>query len=649
VSGIVGIYYLDGRPIDRTDLRHMVDTLAYRGPDGSAIWSEGSVGFGHRMLWTTPESLHEKLPFTDTSGNFTITADARIDNRDELLSALSVTSRWSSQVSDSEIILAAYEKWGERCVERLLGDFAFAIWDQRRRILFCARDHFGVKPYYYYSSGQIFAFASEIKSLLSLSEVPRRLNEVRVADYLIQVSEGIDKTSTFYQGVLRLPPGHTIRVQGGNIWLQQYWSLTLSEKDRGRAPEDYAEEFLSIFTESVRCRLRSAFPIGSMLSGGLDSSSIICVAQQLLMHSEGKQLLTFSAISEDPAECCESPFIDAVLRKVSGGVTPHFVRSDQVEPFAPHFEQVVWNGDDPFDASIMSIPRIMYAAARQHGVHVLLDGVDGDLVASHGPDYLAYLLRGLRLRSLVREVTAFARHVNLPTWKLFLGYGLKPLVPETLLRSRRILLGRDHPIWGSGTLINPEFARRVRLAERIQDLQSKEWDLAGTLAEDHLRALNSGIVPAALERYDRTAAALSVEPRHPFLDKRLIEFCLNLPSEQKMQEGWTKPILRRAMVGLLPEEVRWRGNICNLNPMFFCSLLAFERKLLDNILLDDLRDISEYVDVGALRDSYRRHLCEHSDTDAFKVWEVLTLTIWLRRNFSPNDNRIFSAVQPINY
>jgi asparagine synthase (glutamine-hydrolysing) len=174
VSGIVAVYHLDRRPVCRKDLEGMSLILAHRGPDGAGLWSEGAVGLGHRMLWTTQESLGERLPMVSKNGRFVLTADARIDNRPEVLAALGLTDRPDGKVSDSALILAAYEIWGVRCPERLLGDFAFVLWDRHQQTLFCARDHFGVKPlYYYYRPGHLFACASEIKALLCLPEVPR--------------------------------------------------------------------------------------------------------------------------------------------------------------------------------------------------------------------------------------------------------------------------------------------------------------------------------------------------------------------------------------------------------------------------------------------------------------------------------------------
>ncbi len=169
MSGIVGIYYINGRPVEGETLGRMVDILAHRGPDGADIWCEGNIGLGHRMLWTTPESLMEKQPLVDRTGNLVLTADARIDNRGELISALRLNDSPVEKITDSALILAAYAEWGNQCPEKLIGDFAFAIWDKRKQVLFCARDHMGVKPfYYYYEPGKFFAFASEIKGLLCL-------------------------------------------------------------------------------------------------------------------------------------------------------------------------------------------------------------------------------------------------------------------------------------------------------------------------------------------------------------------------------------------------------------------------------------------------------------------------------------------------
>ncbi len=292
MSGIAGIFFKNGAEVAQADLAGMAASLRHRGPDGTLIWRQGEIGLLNCALHTTPESLLERMPASNPSQTAIITADARIDNRAELLESLGFEEAHST-VTDSDLICAAYEAWGEKCANKLIGDFVFAIWDCKRRCLFCARDPMGVKALYYYDSPRIFAFASEIKSLLCLRDVPRELNEVRVADYLVNLFE--DREITFYKGIKRIPAASTLLVTSGGTKCARFWSLDPQREIRLRSDEEYAEAFLDLFTQCVRSRLRSAFPIASTLSGGVDSSAIACLSGKLL-GMKGKTLHTVSAI-----------------------------------------------------------------------------------------------------------------------------------------------------------------------------------------------------------------------------------------------------------------------------------------------------------------------------------------------------------------
>ncbi len=401
MSGIAGIYYLDDRPVDRADLERMVDILAHRGPEGADVWCEGFVGLGHRMLWTTPESLLEQLPLKDRTGNLILTADARIDNRDELISALSLNDRPAEKITDSDLILATYEKWGDRCPEKLIGDFAFAIWDGRNQKLFCARDHFGIKPfYYYYQPGKVFVLASEIKALYTLPSHPRRINELREAEYLLNI---LEKANTFYQDIFRLPAGHKMTVTHKSIKLCSYWSLDPSRELRLGSNNEYAEAFSEIFTESVHCRLRSAYSIGSTLSGGLDSSSITCAASKLLLHNGNQPLHTFSTVFDEIPECDERSFINAVLVQEKENLIPHYINGDHLSPLTD-IDRVLWHQDEPFFAANLFLYWNLCRSVKSSGVRILLDGLDGDTVISHGMGYLTELASTGKWFSLTKEL-----------------------------------------------------------------------------------------------------------------------------------------------------------------------------------------------------------------------------------------------------
>ena len=666
MSGIVGICRLDGQSVNREELGRMVDILAHRGPDGADIWSEGSVGLGHRMLWTTPESLLEKLPWLNQTGELVITADARIDNREELIVALDLTGRPAEKITDSQLILSAYQKWGESCLEHLLGDFAFAIWDGRKQVLFCARDHFGVKPfYYYYKAGQTFIFASEIKALVCLPEVPKRLNEVRIADYLTPMME--DKSITSYQGILRLPPAHAMVVSyDGSIRLQAYWSLDPSRELRLNSDQEYADAFKEVFTEAVRCRLRSAFPLGSHLSGGLDSSSVTCIARQLLLES-GSRLHTFSNIFDDVPECDERSFIDPILDQ--GGLIPHYVHPDQIGPLSEWKNFFLREEEPCLSGANAALVWGLNRATQAAGIRIALNGFDGDTTVSHGIGYFAELARlgqwatfsaeakavsqhfstspsailshyGLTyLESLARQwkwvafakaVDGISQHFTISRQQLFRRYGLKPLVPQFILRVWRSLRGCNQPLHSVDSLINSSFANRTGINDRIQTLKKPQIP-AFTAREDQWQALTSGMFALVLEQVDLAAAAFSIESRHPFMDKRLIEFCLALPSPQKLHQGWSRMVMRRAMKGVLPEQVQWRGGKTDMTPNFLHGLLKFNRELLDEIVLSNSGSIEAYVDLNVLRMSYNRLVSGGNvqDEDIRIVWTAVALALWL--------------------
>lgn len=626
MSGIVGLYCLDGRPVAQADLEEMVESLAHRGPDGVGVWQDGPIGLGHRMLWTTHESLHERLPAINQAGDLVLTADARLDNRDELIAALSLAGRPHEQIPDSALILGAYEQWGDRCPEKLLGDFAFALWDRRTQVLVCARDHMGVKPFYYYRSPRVFVFASELKALLRLPQVPRRLNEVRVADYLMPMLE--DKASTFYQQILRLPPAHCMVVDRQQTRLWAYWSLDSTREIRYRSDAEYAQALRALFTQAVRCRVRSPLPIGSLLSGGLDSSSIVCVARRLLAEDGRHRLHTFSAVFDEVPECDERPFINAVLAQ--GGVEPQFVRADLLSPLAD-LDRVLWHEDEPFYAPNLFMHWALYGAARAQGIRILFDGLDGDTTLWQRPSHLADLVRAGQWRALTREVRGLATLWQRSPWRIIWHFGLTPLAPDQLRKAWRWLRRRHRPPWTRHAIINAAFARRIGLAARGQALLGQHSIPARTSREDHWRRLTSGLVPFVLEVADRAAAAFALEPRYPFFDRRVVEFCLALPPEQKLSQGWTRVVMRRAMTHLLPETVQWRSGKSNLSPNFCRGLLRYARAPLEEVILNDATIIQPYIDVAAVQQLYRRYVSQGDEEDAMAVWRVVTLGLWLRR------------------
>ncbi len=312
MSGIAGVFFRDARPARAEAVEAMLAAMKYRGPDGAGVWTEGNVALGCLMLRNTPESRHEKLTKVDRTSRFVLTADARIDNRIELMSRLGIDTHDGCVTDDADLLFKAREKWGDGAPAELQGDFAYCIRDRVKNKLLCSRDGFGVHPFYYYLSDKLFAFGSEIRPLLRLVDVPARLNETMVGDHLIGMQD--DRVITFFEGILRLPPGHSMVVCPANVGIHRYWSLDPNREVRLNSDADYTEAFRELFLNAVSSRLRSSYPVATYLSGGLDSSSVTCAARDILRQAGDALLITLSVVYDQVRECDEQKCIDLVPR-----------------------------------------------------------------------------------------------------------------------------------------------------------------------------------------------------------------------------------------------------------------------------------------------------------------------------------------------
>jgi asparagine synthase (glutamine-hydrolysing) len=628
MSAIAGLCFTDGRAAVRLDLERMLAALIHRGTDDAGAWAGGPAALGHAALWTTPESRRERQPLATGQGHAMITADARLDNRAELIAALGLAD---ADLGDAELILRAWERWGEASVPRLLGDFAFAIWDSRQQTLFCARDHIGVRPFYYAQAPGAFLFASEIKALLTSPLIPYRLNPARVADHLVGLHD--DRTTTFYRDVWRLPPGHLLCVSRDGLRLRPYWSLEPTAELRLGSDEAYAAAFRECLAEAVSCRLRSSHPVGCLLSGGLEAAAIVGTARGIRARSADENLATFTAIFPGlpPAELRtldERALVAAIVRQ--GGLDPHDVRGDLLSPLVD-VDRALWHLDEAFSAPDLYLRWALFGAARDQGVRPLLDGMSGDTVVSHGLERFAALLRTGRVVTLASELRALSRRCDVDVASLVWQYSIQPLVPAPVHALVERVRRRQPPAWMTDSAIKPEFARRAGVVERAETAGRAHWPPARSAREAHGRRLSSGIIPHALEVADKAAAAFGVEPRYPFLDRRLMELCLSMPVEQKLGDGWTRLVLRRAMRGVLPEEVRWRNGTANLATNFKRRLLEHDRDVVE-MVVGNPESIEDFVDVPALRRAYGRCLTRRmSDADAVTVYRAVVLGLWLQR------------------
>ena len=620
----------------------MVRILSHRGPDDAAVWSDGAVGMGRCVKRLTPQSMHQESVLPGSAAGFLVlAADVRLDNRRELIHQLDLTHHPAGEVSDGQLVLAAYKKWNLDCAKRLVGAFSFVLWDGQARHFFCARDHLGLHPFYYAQSKRAFAFASEIKALLTLPWVPRRLNETRIADYLMHVTD--DKEATFYERVLRLPPAHVMIVTpDGHVHRKQYWKVDPNRRVAARSDAEYAAGYRNRFVEAVRCRLRSTRPVGSLLSGGLDSSAVTCVGRALQKEDGVKRSLdTFSVIYEELPQCDERPYIRSVLEE--GETRPHFVVGDQLNLLGD-LDRMLWYADEPFFTPNLFLHWHLWQAGRASRIGVMLDGFLGDNVVSHGDRYLTELAAAGRWLSLAREVHTTAGMIGSSRWQayryLLKQYVFKPLVSEPLWER---WAGQRSPLTSPhARFVCTDLLRRVEWEEHARRLGvTAAQRTPRSVRAGHHAELTAGLLPGSLETVNKTAAAFGIAPRFPFADRRLIEYCLATPPTQKYHRGWTRMIARRAMKGYLPEKVRMRYGKTQIHANFRRSLLVLGEKELRTLIFDRLPAVARpYVNVEALQGTGRRALQSHRgphperrppDDAVLSLWLAAVLTKWLER------------------
>jgi len=604
----------------------MMESLARRGPDGQSSWQGEQVAFGQLLTTITPESRYEQLPLIEARRDTVLCCDARIDNRSELFERLGMDPAGASTVPDSRLIAAAYEKWGADCPAYLIGDFAFVLWDNRDKKLFCARDHLGSRPLYYFLSDDFFAFASEIKALLALPEITPRLYEPRVADFIQRIMA--NNYDTFYQDIFRLEPATTLTVELDRERWNTYWQLDPGRELPAATNEEYALQFREIFTEAVRCRLRSVYPVGCMLSGGLDSSSVACVARNILAE-RGEKLHTFSGIypglpADQLAAIDERNHLQAVLDQ--GGFIAHTFHADQLPPLADldHHLQLM---DQPFFSPNLFLNDETNRLAAESGVRVVLDGQDGDTTISHGYQRLHWLILHGHWSTFVREIRMLAKRQGCSRKGLVYRYGLYPLLRAPLAYLYGCVKARAQSGWNFVDLIDRKFGKKCGLHHRVRPYLTSFIPPR----QLHLYDLTSPLQSAVMEMINPLAAGYAISQRSPFYDRRLVEFCLALPADQKMQQGWSRFILRRGMEGILPPAVQWRSDKSDLSFGFAHGLSRYHKDVLEQVVAELQPFVRQATVAEVLDNNLRMFTADHNCAQGHyaNLYGIVVLHRWL--------------------
>ena len=628
MSGIAVLYQWDGAPADRSTVERMIAVIPYRSVDGFGVWGGGPVAIGHAKLEATPEASAEASPFVDETAGLVLAMDGRVDNRDELTAELNSHGRHVRTGTDAEIVLRAWQCWGVKAPAKVIGDFAFALWDASKRTLFCARDPLGVKSFYFHQGPGFFLCASELHQLFRDPRVARSPNEPAIAEMLVRVP--VDRRETLFEGIRRLEPAHYLSVSARGVECHRYYDPDLSREIVYRRDDEYSEHFFSLFKEAVRCRLRCSKGVASDLSGGVDSSSIVCLIEQL-RHDGQVQLPSFESFSVrfDTGPAAETEYVEEVLSKY-----PH--RHTYLPPGVPPLTEII--GQVAHYLDLPDYPNTALAdytpfLGRRNDLRVRLTGIGGDEWLSGTSLVYADLLRQLRIPSLLETLridanppggSAASAGYTKSLWR----YGIWPLLPDTL----KSVIDRWRSPVQPRAMISRAFAARTNLSERL----SARWPLpqGRSFAQQAMYAIySSGWLAYALEMDARWTAGFRLEGRQPLLDRRLIEFLFAIPYSQRCRGRFAKFVLRNSMRGILPERLRIRPDKADPTEAYPKALIALGGER----LFDRLHSVKiGWIDEEGVRSLYRSMTAAFSRHDpsymqsAVDLWMVLAVELWLK-------------------
>lgn len=599
MSGIAGTLDLrPGLPSADELVRRMTDSLVHRGPVDEGIVVDAPVVLGHRRLSAFDSSPAGAQPLSSPDGALWITYDGEVYNHPELAAELRELGHRFHGSSDAEVVLHAYAEWGPAALQRLNGVFAFAVWDRRTQELFCARDRFGLKPFYYTIAGGRFRFASEIKALLVDPDVRRLPNDPRVLDFL---TYGItDHTAeTMLEGIRQLRGGCSATVTPDGIAARRWYRVTAALLD-GRPVGTVTRELLS---DAVALRLRGDAPVGVGISGGVDSSSLLVLAARLRGAEGAPPPPSFSVRTADP-RLDEWRYAESVLRATG---SPNSWVKPEVDGVLEDLPRILWQMDEPFHSlSVLGHWRLMELAAAG-GVGALIEGQAGDDIFSgvhtwYPHFFYSFLRRGRGGRALAEARARRALH-GVPVQRSAADLA-KLLLPHRARARRR-------PPWIAPTAAVP----RPPLPGR--DLKKRQ-----------VFELTVSTLPAFSREVDRNSTSFGIKARAPFLDHRVVEFGFALPPEELMRDGWTKWPLREAVRGIVPDEIVDRRDKQGFSVDQADWMRGGFGDVLEEAFASESLASRPYFDPQALSETLAAHRA--GDDRSIELWRAFVVEQWLR-------------------
>lgn len=636
MCGIAGIINLENKPVDCSLLQKMAGSLSHRGPDDEQFvvfdstksrWSlfrrdnspqfEGDIGFSHSRLSIIDLSSNAAQPMSDEDGQVWIIHNGEVFNYLELKDELLKRGYVFRTSSDTEVILKAYMEWGQDCLSKFNGMWAFVIYDMRKKVIFAARDRFGIKPLFYHFEKNCFSFASEIKALLLLPWIRRQPHLPAVKDYLYYSRVDTSEFS-FFKDIRSLKPGYCFSLhirEKSQILEKKWWDLRDNIQEYQEDEEEIYGTFRNLLLESIKLRLRSDVPVGTCLSGGLDSSAIVSLANPLL--KEGFQR-TFSILQPTHPQD-ETPYINRLIDKFNVSAKKKIIDGHDLKK---DLKQLIRSHDEPFTSTSMYAQWKVFELAKSSGVTVTLDGQGADETLAGYPYFKmvfwSELLRAARLSTFFKELYLDSKTIPRTGLNFLMAFsGFFP--HRKMIGLAKIKDPQYRTSW-----INKEYFKGVSLPH-----STLEKKFASPLNQRLYEVFSCDGLPALLRYADRNSMAHSLESRMPFMDYRLVSFLFSLPSKFKIRNGFTKFIMRQALKNDVPDFILNRRDKV---PFLTSEALWFRKEMKDTIT--DVFHSESFRSRPFLIPSkaqllYKRHL--KGEIDASRpLWRILNLELWMR-------------------
>jgi asparagine synthase (glutamine-hydrolysing) len=624
MSAIFGIFNLEKKPIDPAWIKSMQEDLAHRGPDGMGLYKEESLVLGHCLLQVTPESVYDKSPFEEDG--FVITANARLDERESLMDRLDMETEEREKTTDSMLLLRSYRKWGKVFVKDIYGDFSFAIWDKEKREIFCARDHMGIKPFLYYFQDNYFVFSTELKSIVKLALVQTEIDQIHLRNKCI--GAGNNPVSTSWKNIVRLSGANTLSFSPAGIIITQYWKPAYKRDKTIKTEEQSAEELRRILEKVIADHTRSIGGIGVPLSGGLDSSTIACLAARK-MAAEGKQLITASSVLHpefsEPAIKDEMEYIQTVLQQEKN-IEATFIYNTDFE--------FITNLEDKFNRHFTTVNYFyyvdegLYKQFSNKSVHRVLSGFLGDLTTSNR---IIYPLPILLLTGRIASFFNYCRIIQKKSgsnWQTFIKFNiLKPVMPLFLLKLRYKLKGRIAP-WNIDNL------PLIVSNDEKKELERKKLTRYGKQFS-YSSNITKYIWPAPWEPieedWDCGCSHYKLEMTYPLLDRRVVEFLMRIPVEHFYSNGQKRGLIRNAMQAILPEKIRERKDKNSYSPGYHQVAQKYLSEI--NLLLKNVKltnRMANTINTDKMNIQLENLVKSKSSANfVTNYWYILNISLWI--------------------